>query len=234
MAFLKEDKMKSVLFLLLLVFTWGSAVSGLMAETIITNDGKRIKGEIVGFENGAYQVQIGKFIKQVPEFRVRQILNDDDIQQQGNNFSMISVNDASGSAEEGSRTKSNGVNKFNSNTTVSQEPGAQNELNPTDSPETMLTKITSGNPALQRYMEMQESNGVTSEAMMGQIKQMQSNPMMLSVMSKFKDPAFQKTFLENLKKMKKALNPNGEEGPEDENIAVLRGLFQQLNAQGQH
>jgi len=173
-------------------------------ETIVTNDGTRISGEIVGFENGYYQIQIGRFIKRVAESNVRQIIDSVPLLPATPDISPV-VSNPSGTIEG------------------------------TDAPGAVLEKLKAGNPALMKYMEMQKSNGVSGEAMMNQVKQMQGNPIMLQMMSKFKDPAFQKNFLDNISKMKEAMNPNkdGSSNTEDtareQNVEMLKGLFQQLN-----
>jgi len=184
------------------------------AETIVTNDGTRISGEIVGFENGYYQIQIGRFIKRVAESNVRQIID----------AAPVSAA-ATGSIPLLTATP-------DISPVVSNPSGT---IEGTDAPGAVLEKLKAGNPALMKYMEMQKSNGVSSEAMMNQVKQMQGNPIMLQMMSKFKDPAFQKNFLDNISKMKEAMNPNkdGSSNTEDtareQNVEMLKGLFQQLN-----
>jgi hypothetical protein len=216
---LKRRKIISVIFLICLFSGAGFLLS---EEVIITNDGTRITGEIVGFDNGWYQIQIGRFVKKVAESDVRQI-----------------IDVATGSAESLSATVSPSA--------VSKSAGSPPAISPnysgasgtsieaTDSPKAVLDKITAGNPALAQYMEMQKSNGVSSDAMVNQLQQMQGNPMMLQIMSKFKDPAFQQNFLANINKMKEAMNvsDDGTIKPEsqepDQNVQVLKGLFEQLN-----
>lgn len=205
---------------LFLVCLFSGANLLLSAEVLVTNDGTRITGEIVGFDNGFYQIQIGRFIKKVAASDVRQI---------------IDVTGPSESLASPVVSSSVAVPVASTPSYRNPAPASGSSIEATDSPKAMLDKITSGNPALAQYMEMQKSNGVSSDAMMNQVKQMQGNPMMLQMMSKFKDPAFQQNFLANINKMKEAMNPNADgtsqpvSSEPDPNVEMLKGLFQQLN-----
>ena len=220
---LKFSKVVTVLIFLCLSLMANDLIAG---ETIVTNNGTRISGEITGFENGYYQIQIGRFIKRVAANDVRQIIDDGGIAEASVPALPAAISSAPIPAPVPTRLSGSGQVPNNA---------SSYSLEPTDSPKAVLDKISDGNPALSKYMEMQKSNGVSSDAMMTQVKQMQGNPAMLQMMSKFKDPAFQQKFLANITKMKEALNPNldGRSEPAnsepDQNVEVLKGLFEQLN-----
>jgi hypothetical protein len=208
----KEVKMQEKYMFLIVLLVAGTVSSSLFAaETIITNTGKRFTGELVGFENGYYHLQIGKFVKKVAESQVVQIVD-------------TTAVGATAAPSPAAIAPAQPIPAQPSVAPSSQPSG----LTASDSPQAVLDKISATNPALMKYMEMQKSNGVSPDAMMGQIKQMQGNPAMMQMMSKFKDPAFQKTFLANIKKMREAMDPEGKM-PQDPNIKLLEGLFGQLN-----
>ena len=211
-------------FILVLFVTITSSFAG---EIIVTNDGKRISGEIVGFENGQYHIQIGRFVKRVSESDIRQIIDSSTQSSTNANHPPEVVVPSTSHVSHPVSSTSESIYHAN------YAPEPENRLESTDSPESVLNKLTAGNPALSKYLEMQKSNGVSGDAMMNQVKQMQANPMMLQMMSRFKDPAFQKNFLANIEKMKGAMNPGQDgisgDGKPDPNVELLKGLFKQLN-----
>ncbi len=179
-------------------------VSTAQADEIITRtNGTEIRGEIVGFENGVYFVQIGKFTKKIKESDVKDIRD-----------SELSV----------SVPVSQPVNNHSAAVT-----GPHNLLK-------QIQNTQKSNPGLNKLLKMQEQKGTSdplnpeniSPAMMGQIQQMQGNPMMMQMMNRFKDPGFQKKFMDNILKMRKALNP-GSDPSNDPQLQTLQGLFQKLN-----
>jgi len=186
------------------------------AEIIVKHDGTEIRGEIVGFQQGVYLIQIGGYTKRISEKDVKEIrdLGAPSVPAQA------PVPVTAPAAPAMPAFPALGGNPLEMLSSLSQ--------------------MQSNNPALAKLMELQQQRGpdnpLTPEEvppeLRGQLEQMQANPGMMQMMSNFKDPAFQQRLLENLKKMRQSLNPSANPN-DDPNMKALEGLFQRLNTAGQ-
>lgn len=68
--------MRSGQILVLAMLSLGPA--GLRAERVVLKDGSVLQGQLLSFSAGSYELQIGKFIKKIPEASIQTVEGDDE------------------------------------------------------------------------------------------------------------------------------------------------------------
>ncbi len=177
------------------------------AEVIIKNDGTKVIGELIGYDEASqsYLVQIGSFTKKVPEGEIQEIRD----------------------LGEGQPLP------------ISNVPAKSNKAPDIQSLLSQVTNMKQDSPELQQLLQLQQASGsgnpldpaTLPPGMAAQLQGLQNGPGMGALFERFKDPAFQRTLLENLKKMRSALGDSATEGS-DQQLQMIEGLFKKLNTAG--
>ena len=208
---------------LLVVLLCTSSGPVLAEEEIVKEDGSTIRGELIGYDKdtGEYALQIGCFTKKINQSEIKEIRD----------LGSPGATTSKPVAVEAPQTKAP-----SDPSSVLPGGGGGGQLD-MQSLMSQITQMKGQSPALGNLLQMQQNSGSAgpldpSSLSPGMAAQLQQQSATLApLMNRFKDKGFQRQLIENVKKMRQALNVNGQASSEDDpSIKQLENLFNQLNS----